>query len=189
MLSKEPKLLWRTTELSEAYDDDTAAEQAILDHFGPEEQLLEDPQEQPRSIGGRPPKVDPVKLVAWRQGRNASIAETAKRWNVSEATVKRLSREYGKAAEAERQRYELERLDTELREHEYGQRMLFLRYRNEHLSWVSFGWFTAGEAARGTPNEAAVMAARQAAMDKADDEFRQDWERVMGPLPELLGSD
>jgi hypothetical protein len=173
--------------LSEAYDDDMAAEQAILDHFAREEQVLEDPQEQPRSIGGRPPKVDPIKLVAWRQGRNASIAETAKRWNVSEATVKRLSREYGKAAEAERQRYEQERLDEELEAHAYGLRTMFLGQRNRHLNWVDMKWFSAVEAARATPNEVAVIAAREAALEKAEREFREDWERCMGPLSELFG--
>lgn len=172
--------------MSEAYEHDMAAEQAILDHFARVEQVCEDAQERPRSVGGRPPKVDPIKLVAWRQGRKASIAETAKRWNVSEATVKRLSRDYGQAAEAERERYELERLDKELAAHEYELRMMFLRQRNEHLSWVSFGWFGAEQAAKNTPREAAVVAARDAALEKADREFREEWESRMGPIPELF---
>ena len=174
--------------MSEAYEDDMAAEQAILDHFAREEAECEVLQEQPRSAGGRPPKVDPIKLVAWRQGRNASITETAKRWNVSEATVKRLSREYGKAAEAERQRYENERLDKELEAHAYELRVMFLGQRNRHLNWVDMWWHGPVEAARGTPNEAAVLGAREAALDKADREFREGWESRMGPLSELVGS-
>lgn len=169
--------------MSDAYEDDMAAEQAILAQIARAEQLDEEPQQKTGSSGGRPPKVDPIKLVAWRQGRKATIAETAKRWNVSEATVKRMSREYAKAAEAERERFQMERLDKELEAHEDDLRMMFLRQRNEHLSWVSFRWFGAEEAAKGTPDEAAVMAARQAALDEADRQFREDWERHMGPLP------
>src|SRR4051794_34127026 len=105
--------------VSDAYEDDIATEQAILDQLAGAEPIEREPQGPRRSGVGRPPKVDPIKLVAWRQGRKATIAETAKRWNVSEATVKRLSREYAKAAEAERERYQMERLDKELEAHEY----------------------------------------------------------------------
>jgi hypothetical protein len=169
--------------VSDAYEDDMASEQAIFDQIGRAEPVDDEPQPKVQSNGGRPPKVDPIKLVAWRQGRKATIAETAKRWNVSEATVKRMSREYAKAAEAERERFQTERLDKELEAHEDDLRMMFLRQRNEHLSWVSFRWFGAEEAARGTPDEGVVMAARQAALDEADRQFREDWERHMGPVP------
>ena len=132
-------------------------------------------------------KVDAIKLVAWRQGRNASIAETAKRWNVSEATVKRLSREHGEAAKAERQRYQMQRLDEELQQHEYELRVMFLGQRNRHLNWVDMWWHRSVETARGTPNEAAVIAAREEALEKADRDFREEWESCMGPLSELMG--
>jgi hypothetical protein len=171
--------------VSDAYEDDMAAERAILDQIAHAEPIDDQPELKVRNMGGRPPKVDPIKLVAWRQGRKATIAETAKRWNVSEATVKRLSRDYAKAAEAERERFQMERLDKELEAHEHSLQMMFLRQRNDHLSWVSLRWFSAEEAAKGTPNEAAVMAARQAALDEADRLFREDWERHMGPVPGL----
>jgi hypothetical protein len=175
--------------MSDAYDDDMAAEQAILGQLAPGEPIDEQAEHKLRNIGGRPPKVDPIKLVAWRQGRKATIAETAKRWNVSEATVKRMSREYAKATEAERERFQMERLDKELEAHEHDLHMMFLRQRNDHLSWVSLRWFGAEEAARGTPEEAAVMAARQSAMDEADQKFREDWDRHMGPVPGLSPRD
>lgn len=38
---------------------------------------------------GRPAKVDPVDVKAWREANQASIAETAKHFNISSATVKR----------------------------------------------------------------------------------------------------
>jgi AraC-like DNA-binding protein len=171
--------------LSDAYDDDMDAEQAILDRINAaeaEQDVPGSPAEQPRTIGGRPPKVDPIKLVAWRQAHSATVAETAKRWNVSKPTVQRLSREYGEAAKAERQRYQMERLDKELRAHEYGLRVMFLGQRADHLSRVSSRWFSAEEVAKGTPAEASVAAAREAALDEADREFREDWERCVGPI-------
>jgi hypothetical protein len=173
--------------VSDAYEDDMAAEQAILDQIARAEPVEEEPQPKLRSSAGRPAKVDPIKLVAWRQGRKASIAETAKHWKVSEATVKRLSRKYAKAAEAERERFQMERLDSELAAHEYELRMMFLGQRNRHLSWVSERWFGAEEAARGTPNEAAVLAARDAALEEADRKFGEEWESRMGPLSDLFG--
>lgn len=172
--------------MSDVYEDEMAAERALLDRM----EAIECQQEQdeltgpkPSSKGGRPSKVDPVKLVAWRQAHSATVAETAKRWNVSEATVKRLSREYGDAAKAERKRWQCERLDEELRQHEYGYRMMFLSQRNKHIGWVDLQWFTACEEARGTPTEAATEAAREAAIERADREFRAEWERRMGPVP------
>jgi hypothetical protein len=174
--------------VSDAYDDDMAAEQAIFDQIARAEPREEEQPQKLHSKGGRPSKVDPVKLVAWRQGRKATIAATAKHWNVSEATVKRLSREYAQAAEAERQRFQMERVDKELEAHEYGLRMMYLRQRSEHLSWVSFRWFGAEEAAKGTPKEDAVMAAKEAALDEADRQFREEWEQRMGPVPGLSDS-
>lgn len=38
---------------------------------------------------GRPVKVNPLEVKAWRQANNASIAETAKHFNIGTATVKR----------------------------------------------------------------------------------------------------
>ena len=66
-----------------------------------------DTPDEPGQISGRPNKVDPVKLVAWRQGRDASISETARHWGVSVATVKRLSRVHAVAAAQERARCRL----------------------------------------------------------------------------------
>lgn len=185
-----PSLPSEEHKVSDAYEDDMTAEEAILDQVAAAQarEQAEGP-EKPRSNGGRPNKVDPIKLVAWRQGRKATIAETAKRWNVSEATVKRLSREYAQAAEAERERFQMERLDKELEAHEYDLWRMYHGQKNEHLNRVAFRWFGAEEAARGTPNEAAVMAARQAALDEAEREFREDWERCMGPVPGTTSGD
>jgi hypothetical protein len=162
-----------------------AAEQAIFDQIARAQAVEKEQPKKSQSRGGRPSKVDPVKLVAWRQGRKATIAQTAKHWNVSEATVKRLSREYAEAAEAERQRYQMEQLDKELEAHEYGLRTMYHGQRSKHLSWVSFRWLGAEEAARGTPREDAVMAAKEAALDEADRQFREEWELRMGPVPGL----
>ncbi len=175
--------------MSDAYDNDMAAEQAIFNQIASAQEREKEQQQKPHSRGGRPSKVDPIKLVAWRQGRKATIAATAKHWKVSEATVKRLSRDYAEAAEAERQRFQMERLDKELEAHEYEIRTMYLRQRSEHLSWVSFRWFGAEEAAKGTPRETAVMAAKDAALDEADRQFREDWERRMGPVPGLPSLD
>lgn len=40
-----------------------------------------------RKKGGRPPKVDPIKVVRWRRRNNASIADTAKHFGVCKRTV------------------------------------------------------------------------------------------------------
>lgn len=171
-------------EFDSVYNDEIAQEQAIIDRLATVEPAPESVQNASRKLGGRPTKVEPIKLVAWRQAHNASIPETAKRWNVSPATVKRMCRDYGAAAKLERQRWEHERLDEELRQHEYAHSMMFLGHRNKHLSWISFQWFSACEAAKGTPQEASVEAARKAALAEAERDFREDWERCMGPIPE-----
>lgn len=173
--------------MSEAYEDDLADEQALFDRieaanaggggFGGD-------IEPPINTGGRPHKIEPIKLVAWRQAHKASIAETAKRWSVSPATVKRLTRDYADAAKLERQRWESERLDHELWQHEYDLAMMFLGQRNKHLAFVDqFHWFGRCKRAKGTDQEAAVNAARDAAIEEADREFRETWERCMGPIP------
>jgi hypothetical protein len=163
-----------------------AAEEAILDQIARAEAMEKEQPQKAHNRGGRPSKVDPIKLVAWRQGRKATIAATAKHWNVSEATVKRLSREYAEAAEAERHRFQMERLDKELAAHERDLHMMFLGQRNRELSRVSERWFGAEEAARGTPDEAVVLAARDAALERAGREFREEWESRIGPLSELF---
>lgn len=43
--------------------------------------------EKPRKKGGRPPKVDPIKVVRWRRRNKASIADTAKHFGVCKRTV------------------------------------------------------------------------------------------------------
>jgi len=53
---------------------------------------------------GRKVKVEPVLVARWRQARKASIAETAKRFGISEKTVSNYCRDFGE--EAERQRAE-----------------------------------------------------------------------------------
>jgi len=58
---------------------------------------------------GRPAKVDPVRVVRWRQARKATIAETAKRFGISPATVKRYTRDHSEEAEQARANYRAER--------------------------------------------------------------------------------
>lgn len=43
--------------------------------------------EKPRRKGGRPRKVDPIKVVRWRRKNKASIADTAKHFGVCKRTV------------------------------------------------------------------------------------------------------
>jgi hypothetical protein len=170
------------------YEDDMAAERALLDRVE-ELQAQEEAELGPASLetsprkGGRPTKVDPIKLVAWRQARKATVAATAKHWKVSERTVQQYSRDYAEAALAERKRWEIEKLDRELQHHENDRQLMYHRMRQEHLSWVGLEWFSKCEAARGTDQEEAVEAARDAALEEADRRFAEDWDRVMGPTP------
>lgn len=173
--------------LNEIYEDDMAAENAILDMIDRTEPPGIPPDIAPTRPGGRPAKVNPIKLVAWRQAHKASIRETAMQWKVSEATVKRLSRDYGPAAALERERWQRERLDEELRQHEYEYGMMFLRLRNQRLRWVEFEWFGRCQRAKGTPQEDATEAARAAALDEADRQFREEWLRTIGPIPSGRG--
>lgn len=169
--------------MSEAYENDLAEEQAIFERIEAAEPEPEVGGETPRGKMGRPPKVDPIKLVAWRQAHKATAAETAARWKVSKRTVQQLCRDYGEAAKQERKRWQMERVDRELDAAEYEFDMMFLRERNRRFYWTSFGWFGALEAARGTDREAALNEAHEAALDKADRDFREEWERLFGPVP------
>jgi hypothetical protein len=157
--------------MSEAYEDEIAAEDAIFARIAAVEPNAEEQnpaQSKPRSSGGRPRKADPIKLVAWRQAHKATVADTAKRWNVSRRTVQKFCRDFGEAAKAERKRFELERLDAELEAHERAYEMMFLRLRNMHLGAAGGPWREATEAE----------------LEAADQEFREDWKRRMGPLPD-----
>lgn len=171
-------------EFNSVYEEEMALEQAIVDRIAAAEPMPELPETKPRNGGGRPSKVEPIKLVAWRQAHKASIPETAKRWNVSPATVKRLCRDYGEAAKLERQRWQCEQLDKELRQHEHSLWQTFNGQLARHLSWVSLNWFPACEAAKGSEREVAIETAKEAALADAERAFRQDWERCMGPIPE-----
>ena len=170
------------TDFNTVYDDELAEEQALIERMATAEVAPSDLEARTPKVG-RPPKVEPIKLVAWRQAHKASIADTAKRWHVSEATVKRLCRQYGEAAELERQRWQCEQLDRELQEHEYAYRVMFLRQRSQHLYWAEFGWLGACERAKGTAQEDTVRAARDAALATAERQFNEDWSRSMGPIP------
>ena len=173
-------------ELSEAYEIDLNDEQAIFDRMTAQDtaEIPECPVDLPINKGGRPFKVVPIKLVAWRQAHKASIRETAKRWCVSEASVKRMSRDYGEAAIQERKRWEGERLDTELRYAQNGYWQMYNRMHSERLYWVGLSWFPKCEAARGTEQATAIEAARDVALADACRDFRTEWERAMGPIPE-----
>lgn len=166
-----------------SYEDDLAEEAAIFDALAPQEaEVLE--LSPPVSTGGRPFRQDPVKLVAWRQAHDASIADTAKRFSVSPATVKRYSRDYKEAAEQARRRWECERLDQEARQ---GQHRLWRMYQgqlHQALYWVDLAWFSRVKAAEGTPAEAAVASAWKNAMADAERRFVEGWETSMGPVPE-----
>lgn len=156
--------------MSDAYETDMAQERAIYDRIAAAE--AQTGPEAPVDKGGRPYKADPIKVIAWRQAHSASIRDTAKRWRVSEASVKRWTKTCGEAAKLERQRYEQDRLDRELREHEYGYRMMFLQQRNAHLFFVGLDW------------HGKESAGRDEAMADADRMFREDWQRCMGPIPD-----
>lgn len=178
--------------MSNGYEDDLEAEEALIGRdFEAEERgevdNLELAKVDARTAGnrGRPTKVDPVKLVAWRQGRKATVAETARQWKVSEATVKRLSREFGEAAEAERLRYQNERLDDDL---ETGRRQLdrmYLSQRNRARYWATFGWQTRIDAAKGTDREEAIEREIASALQAVDEEFDVEWDARFGNLGQV----
>jgi transposase len=64
---------------------------------------------------GRKPKANPIAVAAWRQARNASALETAKRFDISEKTVRNYCRDFGDAARASREQW---RIEHEIREAE-----------------------------------------------------------------------
>ena len=105
---------------------------------------------------GRKVKVDPVKVAAWRQARKATIGETAKRFGIGDATVKRYCRDYGAAAEKARADWRLEQEIREAEEIEYASRLLEIR-----LQWAR----EANEAYRKNPTPEnyyeAIMRANQ----------------------------
>ncbi|WP_294333315.1 hypothetical protein [uncultured Sphingomonas sp.] len=173
--------------MSEAYDDDIAEEEALFARIAAAEPAegMETPPITPQA-GGRPHKVDPIKLVAWRQAHKATIAATATRWSVSPATVKRLSKEYAGAAKRERSRYECSRLDKELQLHQHQLWQMYNNQLSRHLSWVALRWFPAWRDAKGTPREGAVARAEQEALQEAETQFQADWTRSMGPVPEYV---
>src|SRR5204863_9724498 len=113
--------------------------------------------------GGRPKKVDPIKLVAWRQARGATVAATAKHWNVSARTVQQYTRDYDEAARQARQQWQADRLDDEEWLHEMQHWQMFNNQLSTHLGLVGLGWFSKMKAAKGTGQEAAVEAAYEAA--------------------------
>lgn len=65
---------------------------------------------------GRKVKADPVKVAAWRQARKASIAETAKRFGISEKTVSNYCRDFGEEAERQREQWRIKREHEEWEE-------------------------------------------------------------------------
>lgn len=172
--------------MSDAYEDDLAAELETMDRIEAANRAADTPAP-PAPIPGRPHCVEPIRLVAWRQAHNASIAETARRWSVSSATVKRLCRDYGAAAEAERSRWQCERLDRDLAQHCDDLTRMFLGQRSRYLNLIDgLHWFGKVERAKGTEHEATTMAERDAALAEAERQFREDWERSVGPLPDHI---
>ncbi|MCE7796544.1 hypothetical protein LWE61_08205 [Sphingobium sufflavum] len=76
---------------------------------------------------GRKVHVEPVAVVRWRQACKATIADTAKRFSISEATVKRYCRDFGEQAEQERAQY---RIDREIAEAEAVDHAAFIAATN-----------------------------------------------------------
>ena len=105
---------------------------------------------------------------------------------MSPATVKRLSKEYADAAKRERSRFECSRLDKELQLHQHQLWQMYNNQLSRHLTWVALSWFSAWRDAKGTPSEAEVERAEQAALKKAEAQFAADWARCMGPVPEYV---
>lgn len=68
--------------MSDAYADDLAKRR---EEGEPDLPVRAD--DKPRRKGGRPRKVDPIKVVRWRRRNKASIAETAKHFGVCKRTV------------------------------------------------------------------------------------------------------
>lgn len=58
---------------------------------------------------GRKVKVDPLRVAGWRQTRNASIAETAKHFGISEKTVSNYCRDHGEQAKRNRELWNIRR--------------------------------------------------------------------------------
>jgi len=61
---------------------------------------------------GRPPKVNPVALVAYMYYHNASVAKTAKRFGVSARTVTNARREWGDIVRKEFMRFRLQKAEA-----------------------------------------------------------------------------
>lgn len=168
--------------MSDAYEDDRAREQAIFDQIEAANAAAD--YEEPANAGGRPHKAEPIKVVAWRQAHNASIAGTAKRWGISPATVKRLCREYGAAATAERKRWQCEQLDREAARHAHGLWRLYNGQLARALYRVEVEWMHRCEQAKGTGQEEAVNTAMAAALEQEERQFTEGWARIVGPVPD-----
>lgn len=110
---------------------------------------------------GRPIKVDPIKVAAWRQARKASIAATAKRFAISPATVKRYCRDHGAEAEIARADWRLQNeiADAERLEYASGMLSTTIRWMEEAQeefqadpSWENF-FIAVAAASRIVPRE------------------------------------
>jgi transcriptional regulator with XRE-family HTH domain len=80
---------------------------------------------------GRKVKIDPIKVAAWRQARKASIKETAARFGIGDATVKRYCQKHGAEAEQARADYRIEQEIREAEDIEYASGLLEIR-----LAWA-----------------------------------------------------
>lgn len=172
--------------MSEAYDDDLEAEQAIFDQIEAAEFEADALPQPMAATARRATKIDPIKVVAWRQAHEASIAATAKRFGIGVATVKRYCRDYDAAAKLERKRFECARLDAEDQANEYAYSVMYLDHRRKYLSWIEFLWFGRCLRAKDTPDEAETETAKDAALASAEQDFTDDWLRHVGEIPAVL---
>ena len=85
--------------MSEAYENDMAAEQEILDRIAaaePEPEEATDPRQRGRRLG-RPKKIDARGVARWRRTNGASIAQTAEHFGISPRAVSKASAEHKEA--------------------------------------------------------------------------------------------